>query len=108
MINASGFKVWPAEVEAMMYQHPAIQEACVIARKDPRRGETVKALVVLKPGHEGQVSAQEIIDWAHDNMATYKTPRIVEFVQSLPKSGSGKVLWRALQEAENRTTPEAA
>ncbi len=49
MINAAGFKVWPAEVEALLYQHPAIHEACVIASKDPRRGETVKALVVLKP-----------------------------------------------------------
>jgi fatty-acyl-CoA synthase len=108
MINAAGFKVWPAEVEALLYQHPAILEACVIASKDPRRGETVKALVVLKPAHAGQVSEQQIIDWAHDNMATYKSPRIVQFVQSLPKSGTGKVMWRALQEAENRTTPEAA
>ena len=108
MINAAGFKVWPAEVEALLYQHPAILEACVIASKDPRRGETVKALVVLKPAHAGQVTEQQIIDWAHDNMATYKSPRIVQFVQSLPKSGTGKVMWRALQEQENRTTPEAA
>jgi fatty-acyl-CoA synthase len=108
MINAAGFKVWPAEVEALLYQHPAILEACVVAAKDPRRGETVKALVVLKPTHAGQVTEQQIIDWAHDNMATYKSPRIVQFVPSLPKSGTGKVMWRALQEQENRTTPEAA
>jgi acyl-CoA synthetase (AMP-forming)/AMP-acid ligase II len=63
MINASGYKVWPAEVEALMYRHPAIQEACVIAAADARRGETVKALVVLKPGHV--LSEQQIIDWAH-------------------------------------------
>jgi fatty-acyl-CoA synthase len=101
MINASGFKVWPAEVEAMMYQHPDIQEACVIGARDEKRGETVKALVVLVPGREGRVSAQDIIEWAHGQMAPYKSPRIIEFVPSLPKSGSGKVLWRTLQEREN-------
>jgi fatty-acyl-CoA synthase len=100
MINAAGFKVWPAEVEALLYQHPAIQEACVIAATDPRRGETVKAVVVLKPGLEGQVSEQDLIDWSRDQMAAYKAPRLVQFVASLPKSGTGKVLWRALQEAE--------
>jgi fatty-acyl-CoA synthase len=100
MINASGYKVWPAEVEALMYQHPAIHEACVIGAHDARRGETVKALVVLKPDHKGRVSAQDIIAWSHDHMAAYKSPRIVEFVESLPKSGSGKVQWRELQEQE--------
>lgn len=101
MINASGYKVWPAEVEAMMYRHPDIQEACVIGARDARRGETVKALVVLVPGREGRVSEQEIMDWAHQEMAPYKSPRIIEFVSTLPKSGSGKVLWRTLQELEN-------
>lgn len=101
MINASGFKVWPAEVEAMLYHHPAIQEACVIGAADPRRGETVKALVVLRAAYDGQVSAQEIVDWAHGQMAAYKVPRLVEFVPSLPKSGSGKVMWRELQAQQN-------
>ncbi len=100
MINASGFKVWPAEVEALMFRHPAIQEACVIATKDAYRGESVKAVVVLRPSHKGQVSEQEIIDWCRDNMAVYKVPRVVQFADSLPKSGSGKVMWRQLQEAE--------
>ena len=100
MINASGFKVWPAEVEALMYQHPAIQEACVIGTKDPHRGETVKAIVVIKEAQRGKVNEQEIIAWAHANMAAYKSPRIVEFVESLPKSATGKVMWRALQEKE--------
>ena len=100
MINASGYKVWPAEVEALLYHHPAILEACVIAARDARRGETVKALVVLKDSHRGTVSEQQIIDWAHDRMAVYKSPRIVEFVPALPKSGSGKVQWRELQEQE--------
>jgi fatty-acyl-CoA synthase len=100
MINASGYKVWPAEVEALMYRHPAIQEVCVIGTPDPHRGETVKALVVLHPAQADSVSAQAIVDWAHDVMASYKAPRIVEFVASLPKSGTGKILWRQLQEAE--------
>ncbi|MBI2768133.1 MAG: long-chain fatty acid--CoA ligase [Burkholderiales bacterium] len=101
MINASGFKVWPAEVEALMFRHPAIQEACIISAKDSYRGETVKAVVVLRPAHKGKVSEQEIIDWCRDNMAVYKMPRIVQFADALPKSGSGKVMWRSLQEAEN-------
>ena len=104
MINASGFKVWPAEVEALMFRHPAIQEACIIAAKDSYRGETVKAVVVLRPSHKGKVSQQDIVDWCRENMAVYKVPRIVQFVDSLPKSGSGKVMWRSLQEAESGST----
>ena len=100
MINASGYKVWPAEVEALMYAHPAIQEVCVIAAQDARRGETVKAVVVLRDTFKGQVSEQDIVDWAHGHMAAYKSPRLVSFVDSLPKSGTGKVQWRALQEQE--------
>jgi fatty-acyl-CoA synthase len=102
MINASGFKVWPAEVENFMYAHPAIHEACVIASKDEKRGETVKALLVLKPESRGKVSEQEIMDWCRERMAVYKTPRIVRFLDHLPKSGTGKIQWRELQEAENR------
>jgi len=108
MINASGFKVWPAEVEALMYRHPAIHEACVIGTRDAKRGETVKALVVLKPEFQGRVSEQDIVAWAHDHMAAYKSPRTVEFVASLPKSGSGKVQWRELQEQEAAKTSAAA
>jgi fatty-acyl-CoA synthase len=100
MINASGYKVWPAEIEAQMYQHPAILEACVIAAKDAHRGETVKAVVVLRPTHKGKVSEGDIIEWTRQNMAAYKHPRIVEFVDALPKSATGKVQWRTLQEAE--------
>ena len=99
MINASGFKVWPAEVEALMFRHPAIQEACVISATDAYRGETVKAVVVLRATHQ-DTTEQQIIDWCRENMAVYKAPRVVQFVTALPKSGSGKVMWRALQEAE--------
>lgn len=99
MINASGFKVWPAEVEALMFGHPAIQEACVIGTRDAYRGESVKAVVVLRSTHQ-EATEQEIIDWCRANMAAYKAPRTVQIVDALPKSGSGKVMWRALQEAE--------
>src|SRR5919197_2008271 len=100
MINASGFKVSPAEVESLLYHHPAVAEACVIAARDPYRGETVKAVVVLKPEHRGRVSEQEIVGWASQRIAAYKYPRIVEFVDALPKSGTGKVQWRELQARE--------
>jgi fatty-acyl-CoA synthase len=100
MINASGYKVWPAEVEALMYRHPGIQEVCVIGTHDPRRGETVKALVVPAAGYADTLTGEAVIGWAREQMAPYKAPRIVEFVASLPKSGSGKILWRKLQEED--------
>jgi fatty-acyl-CoA synthase len=100
MINASGFKVWPAEVEALMFRHPGIQEACIIAIRDSYRGESVKAVVVLRAAHRGTVSEADLISWCREHMAAYKVPRVVQFVEALPKSGSGKVMWRALQEAE--------
>jgi len=106
MINASGFKVWPAEVEALMFRHPAIQEACVVSARDSYRGETVKAFVVLRQDQQGQVSEEDIMTWCRDNMAVYKAPRLVEFIDALPKSGSGKVMWRSLQEAEMAKTTE--
>jgi fatty-acyl-CoA synthase len=100
MVNASGFKVWPAEVEAMLHEHPAIAEACVIAALDPYRGETVKALVVLRDPQGARVSEEDVIEWAKNKMAAYKYPRMVEFVAELPKSATGKIAWRQLQDAE--------
>jgi fatty-acyl-CoA synthase len=102
MINAAGFKVWPAEVESLLYAHPAVQEAVVISKKDGRRGETVKAVVVLKPSLLEKPTPDDLIEWARGRMAAYKVPRIVEFVDSVPKSMSGKILWRVLQEKEDR------
>src|SRR5262245_53250766 len=101
MINCSGYKVWPAEVESMLYAHPAIQEACVIAARDAYRGESVKAVVVLRKGNPA-VSSQDIIAWAREKMAAFKVPRVIEFVDELPKTATGKILWRQLQEEENR------
>jgi len=102
MINASGFKVWPAEVEAMLYAHPDIQEACVIGTRDAHRGETVKAVVVLKAASRGRVREEDVISWAREHMAAFKVPRLVEFVEQLPKTATGKVFWRKLQEEENK------
>ena len=96
MINAAGFKVWPAEVEAAMYKHPAIKECCIIASPDERRGETVKLVAVLKQ----DVAAEDILAWARTQMAAYKVPRKVEFIDALPRTPSGKLMWRALQEKE--------
>jgi fatty-acyl-CoA synthase len=98
MINAAGMKVWPAEVEAAMYKHPAIKECCIIASPDARRGETVKLVAVLKP--ESNIEPEELIAWARTQMAAYKVPRLVEFADALPRTASGKLMWRALQEKE--------
>ncbi|MFJ1252894.1 long-chain fatty acid--CoA ligase [Cupriavidus sp. CuC1] len=100
MINVSGFKVWPSEVENLLYKHPAVQDACIIGSRDTYRGETVKALVVLKSTAK-ETTPEEIINWARSNMAAYKYPRVVEFVDALPKSSTGKVMWRQLQDLEN-------
>ena len=100
MINASGFKVWPSEVESMMYRNPAIHECCVISSPHPRRGETVKACVVLTPEADGTTTADDIIAWCKEEMAAYKVPEIIEFVSELPKSPTGKLMWKALQDEE--------
>jgi fatty-acyl-CoA synthase len=100
MINASGYKVWPAEVEAMMQGHPDIKEVCIIAAPDAKRGETVKAVIVPKPGHAADAAVIE--DWCRHRMAAYKVPRLYQFADDLPRSSSGKVLWRELQALERQ------
>ncbi len=98
MINVSGFKVWPAETESVLFGHPAIRECCVISVPDAYRGETVKAVVALHPG--AWLTAEALIAWARDRMAAYKVPRLVAFVDALPRSATNKVDWRRLQDAE--------
>lgn len=106
MINSSGFKVWPSEVESLFYKNEKIKEVCVIGVKDAYRGESAKALIVLKSEAVSVTTLDEIQDWARQHMAAYKVPRYIEFVNTLPKSGSGKILWRQLQDAANSpTTP---
>ena len=100
MINASGYKVWPSEVEGLMYRHPGIHEVCIISSPDPKRGETVKACIVLTPEAEGKTSEEDIIAWCKEQMAAYKIPTLIDFVDQLPKSPTGKLMWRALQEEE--------
>jgi acyl-CoA synthetase (AMP-forming)/AMP-acid ligase II len=101
MIKASGYSVFPAKVEALMYEHPAVQEVAVIGVPDPHRGENIKAFIILRPQYKGQVTDKDMICWAKNKMAAYKYPRIVEFVDELPKTGSGKILKRALRDRES-------
>lgn len=97
MINASGYNVWPAEVESVLYDHPGVKEVCVIGAADSHRGETVKAVIVAA---DDNLTEEALIRWSRDRMAAYKYPRIIEFVSELPKSPVGKILWRQLQEEE--------
>jgi long-chain acyl-CoA synthetase len=102
MIVASGYKVWPRDVEDVIYQHPAVKETVVIGILDSYRGETVKAFVALKQGMEGQVSPQEIIAFCKGRMAAYKYPRQVEIVAEIPKTLTGKFLRRTLREQDRK------
>jgi long-chain acyl-CoA synthetase len=97
MIIASGFKVWPREVEDVLYQHPAVREAGVVGAPDPYRGETVVAYVSLKSGYEGKVTPEELIEFCKQRMANYKYPRRVEIMEELPKTPTGKFLRRELR-----------
>jgi long-chain acyl-CoA synthetase len=98
MINAAGYKVWPREVEDVLYQHPAVLEAAVIGIPDEYRGETVKAFVSLRAGQS--VTEAELIAFCKERMAAYKYPRTVELVAELPKTVTGKILRRELRHAE--------
>jgi fatty-acyl-CoA synthase len=84
-----------------------VQEGCIIAARDAYRGETVKAVIVLRPDARGRTTEDDIIAWAREHMAAYKVPRMVQFVDALPKSGSGKVMWRLLQEKEQQAEAAA-
>ena len=95
-INAAGYKVWPREVEDVLYEHSAVREAAVVGVPDEFRGETVKAFVSLKNGAEADEAA--LIAHCKERMAAYKYPRSVEFVDELPKTASGKVLRRELRD----------
>lgn len=101
MIIASGFKVWPREVEDTIYLHSAVREVAVIGVPDPYRGETVKAFIALKEGYEGKVTNEEIISFCKERMAAYKYPREIEFVKEVPKTATGKFLRRALRNTQS-------
>lgn len=97
LIKASGYSVFPAEVEEYLYHHPSIAECCVIGVPHEYRGEDVKAYVVLKPEWVGKITEQELVEWARGEMSVYKYPRTIEFRDSLPKSGTGKIMRKILK-----------
>jgi long-chain acyl-CoA synthetase len=99
MINASGYKVWPREVEDVLYEHPAVREAAVVGVPDEYRGETVKAYISLKPG--ASVTEEELIEFCKKQMAAYKYPRSIEFLDEIPKTTSGKTLRRELRDRDS-------
>jgi long-chain acyl-CoA synthetase len=96
MINAAGFKIWPAEVEQFLYRHPAVKELAVFGVPHPEKGEAVRAAIVLKDG--AQVTGEQIIAYCREHLASYKVPASVEFIQELPKSATGKILKRVLRD----------
>jgi long-chain acyl-CoA synthetase len=106
MIVASGFKVWPREVEDVLYQHAAVRECGVVGVPDPYRGETVKAFVSLKPGKSAEPA--ELIAFCKERMAAYKYPRQVEIVDEIPKTVTGKVLRRELRDQATAQAPSSS
>jgi long-chain acyl-CoA synthetase len=98
MIIASGYKVWPREVEDVLYQHPAVREAGVVGMPDAYRGETVAAYVALKNGFEGKVTPEELMEFCKQRLANYKYPRHIEIMEELPKTPTGKFLRRELRD----------
>lgn len=94
LIIASGYNVYPVEIEDVLYMHPQVLEAAVIGVPDPYRGETIKAVIVPKAGET--VTEEEIIQFASERLSTYKVPRIIEFIEEMPKSAVGKILKREL------------
>jgi len=97
---AGGFNVYPSEVDGVLFAHPKVLEACTIGVPDEYRGETVKSYIVLKNGESAE--AEEIIAHCRETLAAYKVPKIVEFIDALPKSAVGKVLRRELKELDSK------
>lgn len=101
VINAAGFKVWPREVEEVLYQHPSVRVAAVLGVPDEYRGETVRAVISLKEGHSfdsEDLARQDILAHCQVHLANYKIPRIVDFRDELPVSAAGKVLRRVMRD----------
>ena len=95
MIIRGGYNVYPREVEELLYEHPAIREAAVLGVPHPEWGEEVGAAIVLEPGEE--VAAEEISAWVRERIAAYKYPRVVWFMEELPKGPTGKILKREIE-----------
>ncbi|WP_431804646.1 long-chain-fatty-acid--CoA ligase [Halobacillus andaensis] len=105
MIIAGGYNIYPREVEEVLYEHEAVQEAVIIGIPDPYRGETVKAFIVQKPGHT--ITEEELNEFCRANMAAFKVPRLYEFRNELPKTAVGKILRRTLIEEEKKKTEDS-
>jgi long-chain acyl-CoA synthetase len=101
IIKYKGYKVMPKEVEEKLFKHPAVHDVGVVSSPDPNIGETIKAYIVLKPEYQDKITENEIIDWAKENMAGYKYPRVVEFINVLPRTSVGKIFRRKLRDREN-------
>lgn len=97
MIIASGYKVWPRDVEDVLYTHPQVREVAVVPARDDYRGETVRAVVSVT--EEAMVTSDELINYCKERLAAYKYPRIVDIIDDLPKTPTGKILRRALKES---------
>ena len=100
MIKYKGHSVYPAEIEAFLMEHPKIFECAVIGVPDDQKGETIKAYIVPKPEFKDQITAEEIVEWGKQNMASYKYPRHIEFLKEIPKSAVGKTLHRILRDGK--------
>ena len=101
MIKHKGYRVAATKVEGVLYKHPAVVECCVVGVPDPKVGEKVKGFVVLKAGYE-DVTAEELINWCSERLASYEVPSMVEFRETLPKTAVGKILRRQVRDEERR------
>jgi long-chain acyl-CoA synthetase len=98
MIIAGGYNIYPREIDEVLFEHPKIKEACAIGVPDAYRGETVKAFIVVKDGET--LTEEEIIEYCRENLAAYKVPKIIEFMDDLPKSAIGKIMRKELRQME--------
>jgi long-chain acyl-CoA synthetase len=104
MIIAGGYNIYPREIDEILFQHPKILEACSIGVPDAYRGETVKAYVVVKPGET--LTAEEVIQFSREKLAPYKAPKMVEFIDALPKSAVGKILRKEVKEMDRKKSQQ--
>ena len=104
MIVASGFNIFPQEIDEILFEHPKILEACTIGVPDKYRGEAPKSYVVLKEGQT--LTPEEIIEFCRERLAAYKVPKQIEFIDSLPKTAVGKILRRELKELDRKKREE--
>jgi long-chain acyl-CoA synthetase len=101
MIKFKGFSVAPAQIEALLLEHPAVADVAVIAKPNEEAGEIPKAFIVLRAGYE-DLSGNELMSWANGKLAAFKNVREIEFIDAVPRNPSGKILRRVLKEQERQ------